>query len=197
MSRTAALLAALLVALAFGGCGSDSTSVPPPRAEEPPGVLPRLAPGWKPHVNSFGGFAFGLPPGWEARNRGTATAVTSYDRLAAVSISADRTREALELPLEDFATRALAARSGYEDALNPGEPQEFEHRYAGVVAEAEGVAESTGVEQRVEAIVLRRSKLVTITIVIAVNALPEGVPSEAIAERMVETLRTRPVGAGV
>jgi len=198
VTRPAALVAGLAAAfaVALGGCGSDSASDPAPRPAETFDELPPLA-GWKPHVNSSAGFAFGLPPGWEARNRGTATGVTSLDQLAVVTISADRTREALELPLEEFASRTLAARPGYERALSPNEPQGFEHPYAGVAVEAEGVAKGTGVAQRVEVVVLRRSKLVTLTAVIAVNASPAGAPSAVIAERMVATLRSRPIGGGV
>lgn len=197
MRSPTALLAVALVALVLGGCGSDSAPDSPPRAEETLEELPPLAPGWKRHVNSSGGFVLGLPPGWEARNRGTATLVSAFDRLAVVSISADRTREALSLPLEDFATRALTARPGYESALEPSEPREFDHHYEGVIAEAEGTAGGSGVDQRVELIVLRRSGLVTLTVVIAINARPEGAASGLLAERMIDTLRSRPVGSGV
>ena len=198
MSRRLAPLAALLVALALAGCGADSGPPPvsAPRAAETADRLPRLAPGWRPFVNRYGGYAFGLPPGWEAKRRGTATTVSSFDRLAQLSISADRTGEAVELPIEDFASRVIAARPGYEERLEPGEPRTFEHRYAAVAVEASGVAKSTGVEQRVEAIVLRRPKLVTLTIVIASNAIPEGARSGRIAERVVRTMRSRPVGPG-
>ena len=198
MSRPNPLFAALLVAFALGGCGLDPDSPEPgQRPVESVDLLAPLPPGWKAHVNSDGGFAFALPPGWDAQNRGSSTLVRSYDQLAVVSISADRTREALELPLEAFATRALAARPGYEEALRPSEPRELQHRYASVVVEAQGTAKGSGVAQQVELVVLRRSKLVTLTVVIAVNASPEGEPSELIAERIVETLRSRPTGGGV
>jgi hypothetical protein len=191
-----ALLATLLAALALAACGSDSDPAedPAPRPAESVDPLPRLEEGWRPHLNPAGGFAFGLPPGWKASDRGTATLVRSFDRLAVVSISADRTREALELPLGEFASRALAARPGYEDPLKGSKPREFEHRYDAAAVRARGIAESSGVEQRIALIVLRRGKLATFTAVIGVNARPAGAASGAIAEHMVETLRSRPVG---
>ena len=197
MSRRAALLATLLAGFALPACGSDSEPrSDPPRRVESSDRLPPLPAGWRPFANRFGGYAFGLPPGWEAKRRGTATDVSSFDGLAKLSISADRTGDAVELPIEDFAVRVLAARPGYEEPIEPGEPREFEHPYAGAVVEAEGVAiaEGTGVAQRVEVIVLRRPQLVNLTIVIAANAIPEGLRSAWIAERLVETMRSRPVG---
>ncbi len=199
MNRAAAPLAVLVIALALGACGSEArpASDPTPRPVETSDRLPRLAPGWRPFVNPFGGYAFGLPPGWEARRRGTATSVSYFDRLAQLSISADRTRDAVELPLADFASRVIAARTGYEEALEPGEPRRLEHRYPAVVVAAEGEATSGGVRQTVEVIVLRRPKLVTLTIVIAVSAIPEAERSARIAERIVKTMRTRPTGPGI
>jgi hypothetical protein len=53
----------------------------------------------------------------------------------------------------------------------------------------------TGVEQQVRLLVLRRDSIVTFTIVVAVNVKPAARPSERLAERMVRTLRSRPIGA--
>lgn len=198
MSRPRGLLATLFAALALGACGSDSephteTSRPIERLDS----LPRLPAGWGVHVNPSGGFAFALPPGWQARDSGTYTVVRSFDRLVAVSVGADRTREALTLPLGEFATRTLLALQGFEGELDPSEPRQLPHRYDAVAVEAEGTAERSGVAQRVQLVVMRRGGLATITVAIAANAIPAATPSELIAERMVETLRSRPVGGGV
>jgi len=198
--RAPALLAATLATLAFAACGSNSGAAPepPPRPAETAHRLPPLEPGWRPFVNRYGGYALGLPPGWEAQRRGTATRVSSFDGLAGLVITADRTGEGVELPIEEYAARFIAARPGYEEALEPAAPRRFEHRYAGVVVEAEGVAvaEGTGVEQRVEAIVLRRPERVTLAAVITVNAIPQGAESRRVAERIVKTIRSQPLGAG-
>ena len=195
--RLAAVLAAL--ALPLVGCGDDdSDEAQPPPPPPPPsetvhkvGDLPR---GWKVHANRAGGFALGVPPGWDATDQGISTSVRSFDRLVAVSITPDRTTDALEIPLGDFATRALGVLPGFEQPLDPGPTRRFRQRYKGAEARASGKAES-GVPQQVRLIVLRRDSIVTFTIVFAANAKPSARPSERLAERMVRTLRSRPIGA--
>src|SRR5688572_20394655 len=93
--RAIASLAALCV-LAFGACGEDDEPAPPQRPRETVDKLPELPPDWKPYVNRQVGFAIGRPPGWRAEHRGGSTLLRSPDRLVAVSISADRTLEAVE-----------------------------------------------------------------------------------------------------
>jgi hypothetical protein len=195
-SQLAAVVAVL--GLALVGCDDDSDAPRPPPPPPPPsetvhkvGDLPR---GWKVHTNSAGGFGFGVPPGWKAKDHAISTSVRSFDRLVAVSITPDRTAEAFEIPLANFARRALAALPGFDPALDPGPTRRFRHRYQGAEARASGRAES-GVKEQVRLIVLRRDSLVTFTVVLAANAKPSARPSERLAERMVRTLRSRPIGA--
>lgn len=192
-AATALALAALL--LPAGGCGDGADDAPPEPPPPPPETIDRvreLPDRWKVRANRPGGFAFGLPPGWRARNRGISTLVRSFDRLVAVSISPDRTDEAIEVPLADFVTRALVALPGFEAELAPQGQGRFQHRYRGIEARAAGTATRSGIRQRVRVIVLRRDRLVTFTIVIAAN-VEGGRASERVAERMVRTLRSRPV----
>jgi hypothetical protein len=53
-----------------------------------------------------------------------------------------------------------------------------------------------GVNQRVSVIVLRRDEVITFTVVIAKNAKEATGPSKRLAERIVETLRSRPPRGG-
>jgi hypothetical protein len=194
----------VVAALAFGviGCDDDSES-PAPEPEPPPAPRPvetrhkvgDLPGGWKVQVNQAGGFALGLPPGWNAADRGISTSVRSFDRLVAVSITPDRTAEALEIPLKDFATRALAALPGFERELEPGPARRFRGRYQGIEVRGTGTAAESGVRQRVRLVVLRRNAIVIFTIVIASSTRPSARASENLAERMVRTLRSRPIGA--
>ncbi len=195
--RSALLVVAAIVALVWAGCGDADGDEPQPPARPPETVdrVPDLPARWKVHVNGADGFAFGLPPGWKADDRSGSTLVRSYDRLVAVSITADRTNDALDTPLEPFATRALVTLPGFEDQLEPGETRRFEHRYQGVAVAGTGTAVKSGVRQRLKLIVLRRDSLVTFTVVIAANRSEAAGASEAIAERLVRTLRSRPVGA--
>lgn len=200
MAATRPILCVLVtLAVAIAGCDDDSddsettTTTPAPRPEETLQKVPDLPPGWTVHANRPGGFALGVPPGWEANDRGTATRVRSFDRLVAVSITPERTAEGLAIPLEDFARRTVGALRGFKEELDPGPSHRFKHRYQAVEVRAAGKAK-TGVREQVRVFVLRRDEIVTFTAVMAVNAKPSARPSEGLAERMLDTLRSRPPG---
>lgn len=202
-ARRTALGALAALAVALSGCDDDSddtattttTTTPQPRPEETFQEVPDLPPGWKVHANRAGGFALGVPPGWKPDDRQGSTQVRSFDRLVAVSITPDRTVEGLEIPLEDFATRTLAALPGFEGELDPGPSRRFKHRYNGNEVRAAGKADETGVRQQVRVVVLRRDEIVTFTAVMAVNAKPAAHASERLAERILGTVRSRPIRA--
>ena len=138
-----------------------------------------------------GGFAVGLPRGWKARSSGSGSLIRSYDRLVAISILPDRSADALDVPIEDFANRAAEALRGFEGGLRPNGIWIFRHRYRAAAVGGEGTSER-GVDQRVRLIVLRRDDQATFTVVIAANASRAARPSERLASRLVRTLRARP-----
>jgi hypothetical protein len=205
-ARLMALAGLTASALLVAGCGEDdeSSPPPPPRPPETAEKLPKLPRGWKPLRSGAQGFALGSPPGWREGRKcfgrrarvqpGAATMLCSPDRLVSVGISADRTIEAVEVPLDEFASRALTAlsNSGFGGALEPDEPKPFKGRYVGVRMSAAGRAK-TGVRQRVDLVVLRRDSLVTFTAAIAANAKQPTAPAVRLAERSLRTLRSRPV----
>jgi hypothetical protein len=201
MAATRPIVCVLVaLAVAIAGCDDDSddsettTTAPTPRPKETFQEVPKLPPGWKVHANRSGGFALGVPPGWVATNRDSATRVRSFDRLVAVSITPDRTADGLAIGIEDFASRTAGALRGFEQQLDPGPSRRFKHRYRASEVRATGKAK-TGVREQIRVFVLRRDKVVTITAVMAVNAKPSARPSERLAERMLRTLRSRPPGA--
>lgn len=195
---TAPWLAATLAALVLvAGCGGDdSDETPAPRPAETVDAVSDLPSGWRVHLNRSGGFAFGIPRGWEANDRGVSTMIRSFDRVVAISITTDRSDQALELAPEEFATRELSALPGYEAGLEPGDPRPFAHRYRAVVVGARATATETGLEQRLRLVVLRRDRVAVASAVIAAAANPSARPSERVAERVVRTLRTRPPAVG-
>lgn len=193
----AALIAAALVLFALAGCGGGSEDIEDPAsaapsAEETVHRLPDLARGWSREVNHDAGFAFGLPPGWTVREDRGASLARSPDHLAAVSIAADRTDEALEPRLDDYASAALAALPGF-DELDPGQPRAYRHRYPAIAVEADARARERGVRQKLLLVALRRGKLAVFIALAAVNA--ERRPEEHMeeAERIIRTIRGRPV----
>jgi hypothetical protein len=68
-------------------------------------------------VNRAGGFAFAAPRGWKVDARGKGSLVRSFDRLVALSIVPDRSPEALEVAVDQYANRAAEALAGFRDGL--------------------------------------------------------------------------------
>ncbi len=196
MGRLAAA-AALALLLVGGGCGSDdsddSAGSISPRPVEATDPLPKLQRGYAEYVSPVAGFALGRPPGWEASEEGTATLMLAPDRLVALTISADRTSQALGTDLERFAVDTFTELPGYEGRPEPSDPKRFRHPYDGFEVTGEGVATDSGVRQRIRVVALARKGVVVLTAVIAENS-DEGARAEvAQAVEAVRTLRSRPL----
>ncbi len=192
--RVPHLVSALVAVIGlFGaiGCGDDELK-PPQQRPETVDKLPKLAPGWHEYVNHRAGFAIGRPPGWRADRRGTSTLLMSPDRLVAVSISADRTSEAIEFPLGEYARQAAEALPGFED-LDVGKPRRFDAHYQAKAVKATGKTKH-GLHQRLLFIAMRRDQLATYAVLVAGNAEQESGYYADEALRMVRTLRGRPIG---
>lgn len=190
--RTATLVSTAVLALAAAGCGGEESEDPPPGPVETAEEVRNLPSGWSVHRNFDAGFELGVPPGWDARARGIRSTLRSPDRLVAATIFADRSNEAIELPLNDFAQAAIAGIDGFDD-LEPGEVRRFDHRYDAVAIEASGVERDSGVEQELLLVVVRREELATFTVLVARNAERDTGRYRDQIERMIRSLRSRPV----
>jgi hypothetical protein len=194
-----ATLAALLVSLALPGCDDSDERAepepPPPPPKETIDHLGELPDDFERWVNRAGGFAFTAPRGWKVDDRGKGSLVRSFDRLVALSIVPDRSPEAFEVPVDQYANRAAEALAGFRDGLRVKGKARYEHRYDGAEVLATGTARG-GVDQRVSVIVLRRDDLVTFTVVLAKNAEEAAGPSKRLADRVIETIRSRPPRGG-
>lgn len=194
LTRVAIALAATALAAGAAGCGEDEDTEPVTTPVESAERLPELPKGWSEHRNDDAGFAVGVPPGWMARDRGISTELRSPERLAAVSVAADRTGEVLAVPLEQLATATISGEiPGLRD-IEPGEPRALRHRYDAVSLRAAGVAEPKDVRERLLLAIVRREGTVTFTVLAAHNAEENARFYEDEIERLIRSLRSRPIG---
>lgn len=206
MRASLMLMAALAVAALLAGCGDEDD---PAAGGEPSGTRPPEEPesveglpaGWTEEENEAQGFALGAPPGWRSggeclESGAEAVSVTilcSPDKLVTLSVSADRTDEALELSPEDFAVRTMTGLADSYEGLEPGKPEGFKGHYEGATVEGSGKAVGTGVDQDVTVTVLRRAGVANFTAVIAANADKPTQPAVELATEALDTLRSQPV----
>ena len=190
----------VVLVLAAAGCGEDetNTSSPPPETAQP---LPKLPKGWQGHRDRSIGYALGIPPGWQV-SRGERTGVKSAlirspDHLVAVTLVATRDPDALEVPLDQFATSALAALPGFEANLKPSPPRPFRRTpFDAVRTTATGITKMRGIKERTTLLVLRREGIVNYTVAVIENARrSRSAKGRAVALKMMHTLRDQPVGA--
>jgi hypothetical protein len=191
MNVSRCLLAAVLGVLVLAGCGEESeTEVEPPR--ESPHAVPGLPSGWSVEQNDSGGFALGIPPGWDARRKGTETVLTSADELAVVTVKPDRSNEALEADLAELADATGVQLGRQFQNYELGETRPFDHRYDAFVATATGT--NGGVEQEIRVFLLRRGELATFTVIAQVNEKFGAGSYDETVDRIAGSIRSRPVG---
>ena len=199
-ARTTLPLGLAALALAAAGCGGDEASAPSSPPTETPQALPKLPKRWQPHRDRSIGYAIGIPPRWQvsrSQNAGAKTAlIRSPDHLVAVTLVAARDPEALEVPLEEFATSALASLPGFETPLEPSTPRTFRRTpFAAVQTEATGTTKARELKERTTLLVLRREGVVNYTVAIVENARrSRSAKGRAVALKMMHTLRDQPVG---
>jgi hypothetical protein len=203
-ARTALPLGLVVaLALAGAGCGEDETTTstaPPP---ETPQALPKLPKRWQAHGDRSIGYKIGIPPGWQVSRSRTggvkAALIRSPDHLVAVTLVAARDPDALDVPLDEFATGALAALPGFETPLDPSTPRPFAKTpFVAVQTVAKGTTKGRGIKERATLLVLRREGIVNYTVAIVENARRgHSAKDRAVALKMVHTLRDQPVGPRV
>lgn len=187
-----------MLALA-AGCGEKQEperTTPVPVAAETTDPLPKLPKSWRPYVDAAAGFAIGLPRGWKANSTSAGATIRSFDELVVLTISPDRSPDGLTVPVDEYAERAARALPGYRNEIEPSQPRAFGRNYEAVELSATATASTTGVQQDISVIVLRRDGVATFTIVIAANAKPQAQESRELAEQVAATLRTRAPSAG-
>ena len=196
--RRAAVAVASLLALTLAACGgspdvSTTTTAtrPQPAPKETRDPLPDRPREWQRYVNERGGYALLLPRGWKPAPDGPRTLIRSYDRLVAISIAPDRTADGLATPTSDYAANTAADLRGFAHGFEIEGRRPLKRHYDAVEVYGSGRSRE-GVRQRASVIVLRRDRVVTVTVVLAANARPAARESVRLARRAISTLRTRP-----
>jgi hypothetical protein len=188
-------LVGLLTACGVVSCGGDGDDSPGPRPPETTDPLPKLPAGWSSNVNGAGGFAIGVPPGWKAKAEAVRTTLRAPGNVVVINVTGDRSSDALELPLDEYATQVAEGlgSQGFEQ-FEVGEPEPREGPYEAVSVTATGVREEGGQRQNFEVVIARRDELAAYPILIAGHLrAPPRYFSRARAS--VTTLRGRPVEA--
>lgn len=184
------------IALLAAGCGGDEEPVPSPvpeRQEETSEKLPKLPRGFEPYANQTAGIVFGRPPGWDVAEKGVLTVICSPDELVVLSVSADRTDQALAGEPAKAAGATAEILAGYRKPLKPSKAKPFRHHYDAASVRASGVSED-GVKQDVEVIVLEREGATVVTAVLASNASKTPKDELKQADEALASLRTKPPG---
>lgn len=183
---------ALTLATGLAACGEkeEPALTQPAEAVDEPLKLPK---GWKQHVSRSGGFTVGAPPGWKARDRDGAMLLRPKDRLVVVSITADRSPEALRAGLDDYAEETADRLPGLRKLkLKP--PVPFERAlYPGFAVRGTGTAKG-GVRERLLVVVLRRPEFAAYAALVASNARAPA-RRDRQARRILRTLTGRPAQA--
>ena len=71
-----------------------------------------MPPGWKSIENEAIGVGVGVPPSWSSKAAAANTTLRSPGGAVVVSVSADRTPDAVNAPLEDYALEIAAGLDG-------------------------------------------------------------------------------------
>jgi len=183
----------LTPAAGLGACGGkeEPTITQPVETVDEPAELPKR---WTRHVSRTGGFSVGVPPGWKARDRDRTTLLRPEDRLVVVSITADRSADALRVGLDDYAQETAKRLPGLQK-LKLNSPVPFEGaRYPGFAVRGKGTAKG-GVRERLLVVVMRRSDLAAYAALVASNARAPA-RRERKAKRILRTLTGRPAAEG-
>jgi hypothetical protein len=172
--------------------GSDGSEPAPPAETADP--IPRLPPGWTKSMNAAGGFALGVPPGWNDQRDGAKTTLRSPRSSVVAAVTADRSEDALDQDLDAYAL-------GIAERLEPGAEQrplrplprsdDPDYETAGAVV-IDIPAGAGGGAKRLEVIVVRRRDLAAYPLLIASDAAVKRAELDPLTAKLVRSLRGRP-----
>lgn len=202
MARVAVLggaiaIVAISVAALIGVGPSDDDEAaplaPPPETADP---LPQLPAGWTASENDAIGVAVGVPPGWTSKSTDAKTTLRSPGSTVVVSVTADRSGEALQADLTDYALRIAEDLQG-ETAVSI-DPNDTEQPGGGPGYEVASVTANAtrtggGAERTLQVVVVRRPELAAYPMLIASGPNVDPAELRPIVNEIVASLRGRPV----
>jgi hypothetical protein len=195
------MIAGFLVACVLAtsaGCGDSESDSEDATADTvvsettaPPAKLPR---GWTTTVNESGGYSIGVPPGWSEKRSAAKTTLKSPGSAVVVSVTADRSDEALEADLSEYAESIAAKLAPASKPRGTGEGPEGPPTRDPGYESASTYARVPG--KLLNVVVVRRIGLAAYPVLVAADiGAIKGDPSELgkIIRQFVLSLRGRPV----
>jgi len=179
----------------------DTQSLAPPaETVDPLGTLPR---GWTSTSNEAGGFALRVPPGWSIKNAGAKTTLKAPGSVVVVSVTADRSEDAIEAELQEYATSVVESLGGESVRSVPDPPKAGGPGYEFAAAEGvkvpkvpPGTGQAVVGPPRLEVIVIRRPELAAYPMLIVSGSPVKPAGIDPIVNKLVASLRGRPVTPG-
>lgn len=167
--------------------GEPRELVAPPETAE---RLPPLPRGWTKSANAVLGFVLGAPPGWSAKATSARTTLKSPGSAAVVSVTADRSEQALQVGLAEYARGVAERLTGGAVAV--------EIEIAVLPASGYEVARTrpkrTG-RERLQVLVVRRPELAAYPLLVASDRSAKPAVLAPLVAGIVRSLRGRPVAA--
>lgn len=191
-----AIVGVAVVAIARSDSDDEESTPEQPPPAETADPLPSLPSGWGKAASAGGGFALGVPPGWSEKSAGESVTLKSPGSTVVIRVTADRSAEALDSSLDEYAASLLEELGASEspasaDSLEPVSGYELAS-VAGRQPAAEGAPGGTKGDL-LEVVVVRRPELASFPVLIASDAGVKAAELEAIVARVVASLRGRPV----
>jgi hypothetical protein len=178
--------------LALAACGDSEPAAPEERADAPA----RPPAGWRTVENARAGFTIAAPRRWRASDRRDATLLRTRDRLAVLTVAADRGRTGRDAEAARYALATLDALPGFEGSTS-GRPRRVRGSpYETARVDARGTLRTSRQPQRISVVAYRRPGRVTYVVLAFRNARANRRRNEVELDRMLRTLRAQPPRSG-